>query len=66
MPGEQLETIDELAERWRVQKRWLYDRTARTGKERIPHYKVGKYLRFKPREVDAWLERQKNGGGRDA
>ena len=28
--------------------------------ERIPHYKIGKYLRFKPDEVDKWLERQQS------
>lgn len=50
-------TVDELAEEWRVKKSWVYARTRETGKNAIPRIKVGKYLRFIPDEVDAWLER---------
>ena len=53
-----LETVDELAKRWKVQKCWLYARTRETGEGSIPRLKIGKYLRFVPIEVDTWLKRQ--------
>lgn len=53
-----LETIDELSERWKVKKSWLYARTRENGAGSIPRLKIGKYLRFIPSEVDNWLRRQ--------
>jgi hypothetical protein len=52
------ETIEELAERWRVPKSWLYGRTRETGPNAIPRMKIGKYLRFDPSKVDEWLIKQ--------
>ena len=51
-------TIDELAEKLRVRKSWLYSRTRETGPESIPKVKVGKYIRFVESEVIGWLKRQ--------
>ena len=51
-------TIDELAEKLRVRKSWLYSRTRETGPESIPKVKVGKYIRFVESEVIDWLKRQ--------
>jgi predicted DNA-binding transcriptional regulator AlpA len=48
------ETIDDLAERWQVPKSWIYARTREKGPGSIPRVKLGKYLRFRPAEVDAW------------
>jgi len=31
---------------------WVYQR-------KIPHYKIGKYVRFDPREIRDWLEDKK-------
>ena len=53
-----METIDELSERLKVPKSWLYGKTRETGEGSIPRVKVGKYLRFVPSEVDAWLKKQ--------
>ena len=53
-----LETIDELAKRWKVKKSWLYVRTRETGEGSIPRIRMGKYLRFEPEETDGWLKRQ--------
>ena len=53
-----LETIDELANRWKIKKSWLYTKTMNTGKGSIPRIKVGKYLRFVPEEADEWLKKQ--------
>lgn len=37
---------------------WIYDRV-RVGA--IPYYKIGKYVRFDPQEIKAWLETQRKG-----
>jgi len=44
--------IDELAEYLGVAKTWIYDRTRDQGPERIPHVKLGKYVRFNPESVE--------------
>jgi hypothetical protein len=47
---ENLETIQELAERWRVPLSWLYSKTRQRGKNSIPAVRMGKYIRFRPGE----------------
>lgn len=51
--------IEELAEYLGVPRTWIYDRTQENFTERIPHYKLGKYVRFDPesREFQEWLKR---------
>ena len=56
MEHNDLLTPDELAEELKVQKSWVYSRT-RTGE--IPHYKIGKYVKFDPDEVRNWIKSQK-------
>jgi len=34
----------------------IYDRTAPGAADPIPHYKIGKLLRFKRADLDKWLE----------
>jgi len=51
-------TVDELAKRWKISKSWIYARTMETGAGAMPRIKMGKYLRFDPAEVDAWLKKQ--------
>jgi predicted DNA-binding transcriptional regulator AlpA len=55
---QKFETIDELANRWKIKKSWLYAKTMNTGEGSIPRVKVGKYLRFVPEEADEWLKKQ--------
>jgi excisionase family DNA binding protein len=50
-------TVAEVAELLRVPVSWVYERTRRRGLERIPHLKLGKYLRFHASEVREWLYR---------
>ena len=52
-------TISQLAEYLGVAKSWIYDRTRSAGPDTIPHFKIGKYLRFDPEseEFQAWLKR---------
>jgi len=51
--NQNLEGIKAMARRLDVPESWLYSRT-RTGE--IPHLKVGKYVKFDPEKVMAWLE----------
>ena len=51
-------TIDELADRLKVQKSWIYSRTRETGPGTMPRLKVGKYLRFEYQAVMDWLRKQ--------
>jgi len=39
-------TVDELAEKLKVAKSWVYSRTRETGPDTMPRIKVGKYRRF--------------------
>jgi hypothetical protein len=58
--SQELLTIDELAERLKVPKSWIYSRTRLKGPGALPHLKLGKYLRFCfPTVLDS-LERQQN------
>jgi excisionase family DNA binding protein len=50
-----LETVEELAKRWRVPVSWVYSKTRERGEWSIPLVKVGKYIRFQPEQVDSWL-----------
>lgn len=58
MSDSNLLTIDELADRLKVQKSWLYSRTRETGPGTIPRLKLGKYLRFDYQAVMDWLRKQ--------
>jgi excisionase family DNA binding protein len=50
-------TVAEVARLLKVPTSWVYERTRRRGLDRLPHFKLGKYLRFSEREIVAWLER---------
>ena len=48
---------EDLAEYLGVPVGWVYKKTRRQGAERIPHLKLGKYLRFDPESpaFQEWL-----------
>jgi excisionase family DNA binding protein len=50
--------VKEIADLLGLPKSWIYDRV-RT--ERIPFYKIGKYVKFDPQEVKVWLKSQRKG-----
>ena len=52
-------TAEEIAQYLHVPKSWVYGRTSKDCRESIPHFKVGKYLRFDPdsQEFQTWLRR---------
>lgn len=58
---QELLTVDEVAALLKVSRSWVYEHTRARGtprSERLPHIKVGKYVRFEPRAVRAFLERK--------
>lgn len=54
-------TVGEVAELMRVPKSWVYGRTRKRGLERLPHVKLGKYVRFDEAAVREFIERLKIG-----
>ena len=52
-------TAEQVDEMYQVPKSWVYGRTRKRGVERLPHFKLGKYLRFEEGAVREFLERQK-------
>ena len=63
---EQLLSANELAQRLKVPVSWVYDRTRSHGPDRLPHYKIGKYVRFSVAEVAVYLELRKGVSLQDA
>jgi len=51
-----LMTVTETARVLHVPVSWVYERTRRRGKDRIPHIRLGKYLRFEIAAVRSWLD----------
>ncbi len=57
----ELLTVDEVASLLKVSKSWVYEHTRARGiphGDRLPHVKIGKYVRFDPRVVRAFLDRR--------
>jgi excisionase family DNA binding protein len=55
---DELLTVDEVAALLKVSRSWVYEHTRKRGiprSGRLPHIKVGKYVRFDPRAVRAFL-----------
>jgi len=48
-------TPEELADWLKVPLSWIYDRTRKSGPERLPYYKIGRYLRFSIPEIEDYL-----------
>lgn len=56
MSFKELITVDELAERLRVPKSWVYCKTREHGPKAMPRIRTGKYLRFQYSAVLDWLK----------
>ena len=52
-------TPDEVAERLRVTKCWVY---AEVRAGRLPHVRLGRYIRFRADAIDTWIEHIERGG----
>jgi excisionase family DNA binding protein len=58
----QLLTVEEVAALLKVSPSWVYEHTRSRGTpraERLPHIKIGKYLRFEAGAIRTFLERKK-------
>ena len=56
----ELLTVADVAALLKVSKSWVYEHTRARGtprSDRLPHVKIGKYVRFDPQLVRAFLER---------
>jgi excisionase family DNA binding protein len=51
-------TVESLAAYLSVSKQWVYEKV---HYNEIPHYKVGKYPRFKKEKIDDWLKKREKG-----
>ena len=58
---EKFVTVADIARLLGVPRSFVYERTARGE---IPCYRVGRLLRFKVSEVEAWLSAERPGGRR--
>jgi excisionase family DNA binding protein len=57
----ELLTVADVAALLKVSESWVYEHTRCRGtprSDRIPHIKIGKYVRFDPQLVRAFLERR--------
>lgn len=52
-------TAVEVAERLRVTKFWVY---AEVRAGRLPHVRLGRYVRFRAGAIDSWIEEIERGG----
>ena len=63
----ELLTVDDVAALLKVSKSWVYEHTRERNaprSERLPHVKIGKYVRFDPQLVRAFIDRQMSGRDR--
>ena len=54
-------TVEDVARLLRVPRSWVYEHTRSRGTsraDRLPRIKLGKYIRFDPRDVRAFLARR--------
>ena len=51
-------SVQELAKHFGVSPSFVYARTAPRSRNPIPHYKLGKFVRFRLDEVETWLADQ--------
>jgi excisionase family DNA binding protein len=59
----ELLTVADVAALLKVSKSWVYEHTRSRGAPRsdqLPHIKIGKYVRFDPERIRAFLARQTN------
>lgn len=59
--GEQLIDVRQAALIFNLPSYWLSQAKERQQR-RIPHYRVGKLVRFKPDELEAWMVAQQASG----
>lgn len=58
----QILTLEEVADRLKVSKRWVYEKSRRRCLDPLPAIRIGRYLRFNWVDVSAWLHKNSNVG----
>ena len=58
---DQLLTADDIAELMRVTRAWVY---AETRRDRLPHLRLGRYVRYRRAAIEAWMRTVERGPGR--
>ena len=56
---DELLTVEELAAWLKVPKSWIYERVRRRDGPKLPHLKLGHYLRFEPEAVRTFLRQHR-------
>lgn len=56
--SDQFKTVDDVARKFNVPKSWIYVAVA-SGK--LPHVRIGKYVRFRPDDIESYLRSQQRG-----
>jgi len=54
-------TVDDLMELLNVRRSWIFEHTRRGTADPLPHFRFGKYLRFKQGELEEWIEGHRKG-----
>jgi len=52
-----LMTVDQVAGILQVKKSWIYAQTRLAGADRLPHTRVGRYVRFTDADLEAILKK---------
>lgn len=53
--AEQLLTVKQVSTLFQVPKSWIYKRICKRAPHRMPHVKLGKYVRFRESEVENFV-----------
>lgn len=56
----ELLTVQEAAQFLRVAVSWIYEHVRPDAGERLPHVKLGKYLRFDRRDLRAYIDAKRD------
>lgn len=63
-PQATLLTVREVAGLLQLPISWVYARTRRRSRDRLPGFRLGKYWRFRTSDVMVWLEQRRVEGSR--
>ena len=58
---EELLTVEEVSRLLKVPVSWVYEQCREGARDRLPHVKLGKYLRFSKSDLRDYMEARKRG-----